>query len=63
MQRGAAFSMTEPDQTSFPFEAHFLRRVVAQFNGVAKTAYDSWTKPYFDAKELKMTDRLRFTES
>jgi len=24
---------------------------------------DSWTKPYFDAKELKMTDRLRFTGS
>jgi len=25
------------------------------------TPDDSWTKPYFDAKELKMTDRLRFT--
>jgi len=24
---------------------------------------DSWTKPYFDAKDLKMTDRLRFTGS
>jgi len=31
--------------------------------GPRLTPNDSWTKPYFDAKELKMTDRLRFAGS
>ena len=31
--------------------------------GPKLTPDDSWTEPYFDAKELKMTDRLRFTGS
>ena len=31
--------------------------------GPKLTPDDSWTERYFDAKELKMTDRLRFTGS
>lgn len=37
MPRGAAFSMTECNQTRFAFEAHFSRQVVAQFDGAQMT--------------------------
>src|ERR1700739_1023242 len=37
MQRGAAFPMTECNQSAFPFEAHFSRQVGAQFDGVQMT--------------------------
>jgi hypothetical protein len=35
----------------------------AKAKGPRLTPDDSWTKPYFNAKDLKMADRLRFTGS
>jgi phosphatidylserine/phosphatidylglycerophosphate/cardiolipin synthase-like enzyme len=45
------------------YRFRFVAKKAKAKKGPRLTPDDSWTRPYFNAKDLKMTDRLRFTGS